>query len=78
MSHEFLKLDVAKKISKREQKTINGGILSISLCSGVGTLGGSPGDEGTSPACVNRNGNCLINGYQAVCSGNSQGGFWYL
>jgi len=73
----FLKLENAKEISRKEQKTINGGILLISRCVGVG-ITSAPSDEGTSPACVNRNGDCTINGFPAVCSGNSQGGFYYL
>ncbi|WP_108803569.1 hypothetical protein [Aquimarina sp. Aq107] len=77
MLKDFLKLENTKEISRKEQKTINGGISGDSICFGIGVTS-APNDEGTSPACVNRNGNCIINGYRAVCSGNSQGGFYYL
>ncbi|MBQ4819498.1 hypothetical protein [Aquimarina sp. MMG016] len=79
MSKDFLKLETSRKLSREEQKNVNGGGIPVLIrsCVGTGTLGGSPGDEGTSPACVGRDGDCLINGYEAVCSGNDRGGFWF-
>ncbi|WP_405206469.1 hypothetical protein [Aquimarina sp. LLG6339-5] len=79
MLHEFLKLDFAEKISKNEQKTINGGMRTLtSICFGTGTGGGS--SVGFSQACVGRteDTDCIINGYQASCAGNGSGDFWYL
>lgn len=76
MLHKFLTSEGAKKLSKKEQKNINGGLSPIRGCFGTGTGGVS--SVGYSSACVGQeNGTrCTINGYQAACTGIG-GGFWF-
>lgn len=75
MLKNILKLTGLQELSKNEQKNVNGGgLIQMSICSGTGTGGIS--SEGYSKACIGQSGNCTINGYQASCSGNG-GGFWF-
>ena len=68
-------LNLGKKLNKGEQQEINGGrAFLVQKCMGTGVGGGS--FEGYSEACVGVEGDCVINGYLAQCSGNN-GGFWF-
>lgn len=70
-------LNLGKTLSKKKQKSIQGGMPEIDLtprCVGTGTGGVS--SVGFSSACIGRSGKCTINGYQAACTGNG-GGFWF-
>ncbi|MDY8136213.1 hypothetical protein [Aquimarina sp. 2201CG5-10] len=75
MSKKILKLETARKLSREEQRSVNGG-RGLERCSGSGTGGVST--VGYSQACVGKaNGTrCTINGYQAGCTGIG-GGFWF-
>ncbi len=77
MLHEFLITEGAKKLSKHEQKEINGGIKPGQMCSGSGTGGWF--SEGYSQACAGkRDGTrCSINGYPAACTSNGSGRFLF-
>lgn len=73
-------LNFGKTLSKKDQKTVYGGVPrnvdSLRSCVGTGT--GGVTSTGYSSACIGRsNGeNCKINGYLAACNGNG-GGFWF-
>ncbi|MDC1162277.1 hypothetical protein OAT18_02425 [Tenacibaculum sp.] len=69
-------LNLGRVLNKTTQKEINGGRRRGSSCSGSGIGGIST--LGHSSACVGkRNGTkCNINGYQAGCTGNGDG-FWF-
>ncbi|WP_299211010.1 hypothetical protein [uncultured Aquimarina sp.] len=78
MLKSILKLEGVQKLKKDRLKSINGGRNSQdSICYGTGTTY-TPNGNGISLACVNRFGNCTINGYRASCSGDNQGSFSYL
>lgn len=75
MLTDILKITGIQRLSKNDQKSINGGIGPL-LCFGTGT--GGHLTLGHAAACIGRSSgeSCTINGYAAACTGNGDG-FWF-